>query len=446
MSCRKALLVIIDAARREDTHAAFDRSLSPELASAARVNMISPSCWTVPVMGSVLTGLHPAEHGLGWPLMQARCSAPTIAAMCDDAGRSFLLLSANRIYAPPMIPLRADQIELPHRRRRKEVGLGRLLGILDYGGRAILRLVQQMAAADDLPDLLIVHLQEAHHPYLPPPTGLAPRERLRYALGHLRYYTSRQAQAWEFAAHAASDGWSDARKRYLQCLDYDVRITEGLIAAYQQAGLLDDSLIVVTADHGEHLGEHQLADHQASLHEELVRVPCAVMAPSMPPGAQITGQFQHTDLLATLCGFLQIPPVGYEPSHQPLDLLSPRTWAAGHEHAFIEWTAWGDGPLANLRRRNPSYDFAPLRRDLLGVRTRRWKYIRGSDGSRRLYDLQRNPGETRDASADNAAVVTELDARLEQWRDGMRGSRHPAADEEPGGALLEQRLRDLGYI
>jgi len=83
-------------------------------------------------------------------------------------------------------------------------------------------------------------------------------------------------------------------------------------------------------------------------------------------------------------------------------------------------------------------------RSLRAIRTDRHKYIRGSDGSRELYDVRHDPGETEDLADTHGDVFADLDATLEEWLDSFE---HPdlSADVE----MREEtraRLKDLGYL
>lgn len=446
---RKALIVLIDAARRREAHERFAASGMPALSDTATATLIAPSCWTVPSVASLLTGMHPAEHGLTWPLTDRPATCPTIADMLVREGRTFRLLSGNNLCGPPVLPLRESQVFRPHDRSRVGIALARTLAGADYASRAILREVRRMAEDAALPDVLVVHLQEAHHPYLVPPRGLAPFARARYALGHLAYYLSTRAQVWEFAAHADPEAWQAQRARYLRCLDYTVGITEDILRAYDRAGALDGTLVIITSDHGEHLGEHGLADHQGSLHEELVNCPCALIAPTLTAGATIPGQFQHTDLLTTICRYLDVTTPGYAPLRDPLDMLDPANQARGHEHAFMQWRAWGPEQLRDLQRRNPHYDLASITHDLAGVRTQRWKYIEGRTEA--LYDLRVDRREDHNLSADRRDVTASLRDTLARWKVSLREDTPAEQDQahrdaaRKGAGPVDRRLRDLGY-
>lgn len=447
---RKALILLIDAARRAESESVFAESSDPTLASAARLTMLAPSCWTVPSIASLLTGLFPSEHRHQWPLRLVSRPTRNLAHFLQDAGRSFYLVSANDVYTPPLVDLPKGTVRFPCQgHSRLGLGLRRTLGLLDYGGSEVTREVVQLAATGRLPDVLTVHLNEAHHPYIPVPSGLDLRRRLACAAEHLAYYARPGAQVWEFATRANDTDWERARARYIECLRYDVRLVEEILTAYREAGALDDTLVIISADHGEHLGEHGLADHQGSLHDQLVNVPCLLAGPGIDSGAEVVGQFQHTDVPHTVCRYLDVPMEGYEPAVAPLDMLDRANWTDGHEYAFAEWAAWGEEKLASLKRRNPSYDFEAINRNLAAVRTRQWKFIRGSDGWRALYNLVDDPGEQRDVLAENADVAATLEERLAAWEASVR-----RPDDDPDDSsysdedreLIEKRLADLGYI
>jgi len=78
------------------------------------------------------------------------------------------------------------------------------------------------------------------------------------------------------------------------------------------------------------------------------------------------------------------------------------------------------------------------------IRTDHYKYIRGSDGSRDLYDLRHDPGETEDLADTHGDVVADLDATLDEWSDSFEH-----ADLTGDVEMREEtraRLEDLGYL
>jgi arylsulfatase A-like enzyme len=84
-------------------------------------------------------------------------------------------------------------------------------------------------------------------------------------------------------------------------------------------------------------------------------------------------------------------------------------------------------------------------RSLRAIRTDRYKYIRGSDGSRELYDLQRDPGEAENLADTRGDIVDDLDAILEKWLDSFEHA-DLSGDVEMRGGGTRARLEDLGYL
>jgi arylsulfatase A-like enzyme len=83
-------------------------------------------------------------------------------------------------------------------------------------------------------------------------------------------------------------------------------------------------------------------------------------------------------------------------------------------------------------------------RSLRAIRTDRYKYIRGSDGSRELYDLDNDPGETTDIANRCEDVVSNLDSELDEWLESFTFAHH--TDTVSMNDDTKARLEDLGYL
>ena len=179
-------------------------------------------------------------------------------------------------------------------------------------------------------------------------------------------------------------------------------------------GLLEDSLILVTADHGELLGEHGKMGHGASLFEEEIRVPFLVKYPGdeVEPGR--SGEpVHHVDVLPLVLERLGLSPSGR--SRQPL-------LAEVNPLAFMSpegsWRALYFG---------------------------RHKLLWNSLGNHALYDLEQDPGERNDLSRIDPARTTEAIGLL----DKVLSSLPPPGEPGPPTTLDEETLkalRGLGYV
>ena len=204
---------------------------------------------------------------------------------------------------------------------------------------------------------------------------------------------------------------SDRYDEEILYMDHHIgRLLDGL----KREGLFEDSLILVTADHGELLGEHGKMGHGASLFEEEIHVPFLVKYPGDEVAPGRSGEpVHHVDFLPLVLERLGLSPTGR--SRQPLLAeVSPL--------AFVSTEgAW--------------------RALYLG----RHKLLWNSLGNHALYDLEEDPGERNDLSRIDPARTTEAIALL----DKVLASLPPPGDAGPPTTLDEETLRalrSLGYV
>jgi arylsulfatase A-like enzyme len=219
-----------------------------------------------------------------------------------------------------------------------------------------------------------------------------------------------------------------------------------LIDAIDKAGYAEDTIVVVLADHGEHIGEGGLADHQASLRQTLIHIPCLIRVPDGRHG-RIPGLVQTTDLAASMCAHAGVPvPRHLVDRPGTVDALKLSSQGQGRHMAFAEWQHWGETKMASLQRRAPHCDFARLPRGLEAVQDSRFKLlVEAATGREVLYDLATDPNEDRDCAPGFPQVVDRLRAALAAWREAHAGATQAAYT--PGEeAVVEARLRRMGYV
>ena len=215
---------------------------------------------------------------------------------------------------------------------------------------------------------------------------------------------------------------------------YDAEIAEAdrgvgrLLAHLAEQGALDDTVVIVTADHGESLGEHGEPTHGIFIYDATVRVPLVWRYPrALPRGTTYTAPARHIDVVPTLLALLGLP--GGEGT-QGADLLPAMQGRA----APPDLSQYSEAHLAE-----EGFGMAPLS----GLRHDGWKYIQAPRPE--LYDLRHDPRERTDRSRDDPAVATPLHDRLERVTEESEHRALPAAtrtiDRE-----TEDMLRALGYL
>jgi choline-sulfatase len=423
------LLVLLVDTLRADRLGVYGATPSPSptldrLAARGLVfeDMVSQSSWTLPSVASVLTGLHPRSHGAG---AMAPTGDPTVEGgflpdalttwpeLAHAAGISTIGVSAN--------PLIGSSSNLSQGFEsfdslKWDPSTGNWHRATEVNRRFLSWLGRHRAWR------FVAYLQymEPHDPYHPaPPFRPPPPPGLRPAV--VRGRISRLAKAINFhgAPRLSAPELDYVRRLY----DGEIRGWDAalgtLLRGLETAGVLDSTIIVVTADHGEEFQEHGRLKHGSHLYEESIHVPLVIAGPGVPVGRR-TDLAQGIDLFPTIAAVLGLAPPHGLPGR---DLLATRD---GRD-AVVE-TALGILPAGRLT-------------ELVALRTPRWKLIRtAGTGTVEVYDLSRDPAErTRDTGGTQASA---LEAELERW--AAAAPRAPRA----GGSdpALRAKLQALGYV
>ena len=200
-----------------------------------------------------------------------------------------------------------------------------------------------------------------------------------------------------------------------------------LILEVERLGLRDDTLVVVTADHGEGLGDHGEVSHSYFVYESTVRVPLIFWGPrTLPSGLRIATPVRTVDIAPTVLELLGMPPLGEAQGVSLAKLI------AGSER---EAPGFGYGEATRL---TATFSLPPLR----FIRDGALKYIHKVNPE--LYDLDVDPGELVNLAPSRPEDVARLRAAL--------GALLAAAPEKPTDAQAEidaetaAQLIALGYV
>ncbi len=263
------------------------------------------------------------------------------------------------------------------------------------------------------------HLLEPHAPYTPP-------KRHREAVGVPETKTS-PAQLVTHAQHSP-ESFSEREREVVRGL-YAASVRH----ADEKAGTLleavdDDTLVIVTADHGEALFEHGQVGHEPALYDELLHVPLLIRPPGSAEGQTIDTQVRHIDIAPTILDYagIEVP-----------DSYRGRSLRPAIEGEAIE------SEIAVSEVASSATEPGRLDSDALqvGVRTPARKLIY-ADGEVDGFDLQEDPGE-RDALAELGEEWQELQSALDDRLAAIDIGDTEGVERDED---VQQRLRDLGYI
>ena len=205
---------------------------------------------------------------------------------------------------------------------------------------------------------------------------------------------------------------------------YSDELVGQLFAQLRKRGWYDNATIIVTADHGEGLGDHQEKEHGLFLYNETIRVPLMVKLPGGRfGGTRVAEPVQHIDLLPTLAGLAKLAP----PSNLRGRNLEPLLGGRG--------TIAAQGIYAEAMY--PRYHFGWS--DLASLTDGRYKFIKAPRPE--LYDLDRDPAERKNILGDRAQAAAALQNGLETILAG-RSLDAPSSVS----AADRAKLAALGYV
>jgi arylsulfatase A-like enzyme len=426
------ILVVVDTLRADHlTQYGYERGTSvglTDFAAEATVftHAYSTSSWTVPSVASLLTGQLPARHGVVRQSEVLPDELTTLAETLSAAGWHSAGFSGNvfvgsrtgfdqgfehfsgpgrRVLAYPDVSVMLEQVE----------GWLRELS----GSRT--------------PVFLYFQPMNCHGPYRVPAEraadllGRLPSDRFDYQGPPMKAILKGDLAA---RADVTPDLLESLVDQYDSAVRYSLDAVGELLDRLRAEGRYEDSLVIVTADHGEELFDHGGFGHAYSLFEEVVRIPLWIKLPRQTEGAVVDRPVSLADLVPTILEVVDLV--------QPLDLD-------------------GDSLLPLLRKNADSSDFD--RRPL--VFDTRWKRravasaillgpyklieiesdYEGRRNARLLFDLGQDPGERHDLASREPETAEALAARLQAFTAGL-----PPSSEAEVIELEAEVLEALGYV
>lgn len=224
------------------------------------------------------------------------------------------------------------------------------------------------------------------------------------------------------------DAYSRSRILYKGEVSYTDFHIGRVLDTLRELGMMDTTLLIITSDHGQSLGEHEYYGHGFVIYEQTIRIPLIMRLPGIIRPHQVVGSLVSSiDIAPTVLDILAIPG---DTDFQGQSLYSLMREGGGTLRDFVYFET-----LAAYEQR----------KFLFGVRGIDWKLIRQlPGGTEELFDIRSDPGELWDVAHGNEAVAESLGAVVESFI----GSKEIL--EETGAADLREgeveELKALGYI
>jgi len=391
------LFVTIDTCRADHLGSyGRDQARTPVLDGLAKSGVLFENAFalqplTLPSHSTIFTGAHPARHGVednGLFILPAR--AETLAETLSKEGfATGAVISAFVLHRQFGLDQGFSHYDdaLSSGRRGTSVGFDEM-----PAGRVSDRAIEWLGTNRDRRFFLWLHYFDPHADYNPPP-------------------------GFKAEGMSAYDG-------EIAYVDHELG---RVMAALQNSGLVEKTLVIVTSDHGESLGEHGEPTHGEFLYDSAMHVPMIFSLPGvLPAGVRADEQVCLMDLAPTVLEVLGIEPREGMQGRSLVPLFYRKDIA--DQPVVMETMApWHE------YRWSPSF----------AIRKDGWKYIRAPRPE--LYDLSKDPGELDNIIEDNRGRAEAMSRELTRLRSAF--SEH-ALDRESGGMSEEsrERLASLGYL
>lgn len=425
------LFISIDSLRADHLSSyGYHRATSPNLDRLASEGVlfeqtVSSTSWTLPSHMSMFTGLDALHHGVTSDYTRLGRDVPTLAQILRANGYATFGFTVSRYVGARWGFSRGFQFyddnssggnaeDLVYRVRRE-------LDDWDTTGR-------------ERPFFVFLHLMDVHYDYTP-----APPYDTFFDPDYQGSVTSR-----DFMNNPAIRRDMDKRDldHIIALYDGEIRYADtelGKLFDYLRGlGEWDNTLVVLTADHGDEFFEHGWKGHRQSLYDEVLLVPLILRyPPALPQGRRVSEQVRLTDIAPTLLELTGTPGSdvvwgGIQPLYAPRSLTAvldadDRT-DASRRPAFTH--------LSDV------FAFRPV--VLYSIRSDNMKLVIAGNGTsdNELFDLSTDPGEQHNLAGQSNPLEPQLNGTLTRWKSteqdtGTRRTATPAEQEE---------LRGLGYI
>lgn len=281
------------------------------------------------------------------------------------------------------------------------------------------------------PFFLWLHFMDVHFPYQPLPGRRTWTDRLSYLTGMAGMIAGRRGPAVRALKHL-----------YGERVDLVDGFVGDIVRGLEDMKLKEKTAIVVTADHGEQLGEHGRWAHGPDLHEELIRVPLILRCPGLPGPRRIDHQVELLDLAPTLLDMLGVPAPSSFLGSSFAPLASAHS-AEGSEIIFSEAMHCG----GRLSRSGVPDVFT-----VTSCRHFGWKFIHDTeDDGEELYNLAADPNEQTNLAGCEPERVGSFRRMIDQHRrdtTALASSFNEPGDRPstPDDAEMRRRLAALGYL
>lgn len=458
--------VVLDSIRGDRTpFGGHTRQTMPNLSKlATNSNAVGTTCishgiWSQPSMASMMTGTWPSHHGTGLHNQVLPEEIPTVAERLSNASYHTIGLSTNPYFSPATgLDRGFDEFKyMSIKDLIKESGLASTLSFIrqirrysagitlekrkhtpDYLFNEIIKNKLTEMANNDQSFALFAHYHGVHHPYYPSPKfrGIFQDDTTLSANKTAEVAYQSTTDPYDTIANSkniSDDEWTAIQTAYDSLIRQLDNLISSLIAHVDHLGLDENTIFILTSDHGDLLGEFGLVSHKLLLHDALIQVPIIVRGSDQLMSID-EHLIQHIDVLQTILDEVGVPTEGMHGITLPDDSRKFTITQRGSETA--------EKTLKHIREENSGFTHNLVQSGLVtALRTEDWKLITNGENT----DLFHLPNEYNDVSSDYPEYSKELSQKLDNWMEQF-GAPIDSNTRAMFSEEVQQQLTNLGYI
>lgn len=471
------LLIVLDTVRADRMSVmGYEKPTTPFLEQWAKSALVfervaGNGMWTIPTHAALFSRKTLREHGVGTTTMSLDEQFDTIAEVLTRNGYASGFFSCNPLVAMPIANLMqgferryvlrdfARRIRLSFDSLLETWGVTPLLPWqdIDFGAGMANQLIDDfLGEKPGQPKFVFLNLMECHAPFQAPKRYrqmfMTPQQvhrsfdLKRRVHGDMVSWLNLRGVMHGYDDFFAQEDREVIKRQYEAALRYlDDRVRETL-AIFRKHGLLENTLVVITADHGEYLDTHGLWSHHVLTYQDLIHVPLMIQTPGQTVGQRSTALAQQTDVYPTILNFAL--GASTAPSTRDSRDLLEHAAAAGGERIGIAECA---GPRiiearVMLASRDPKIRHRASSQ--IAATDGRWKYIESSNGLRELFDLEADAGELNNLATTHGEQLRRFENYVKGWLASTPAYQPPPGANNPANLTPEQlqTLKSLGYV
>lgn len=476
------VLLILDAVRADRTSVYGNKrpttprikALTESANTTVYRNAFANSNWTGTSHATLFTGRLPSDTGVHGANQKIPPEITTLPEKLSEAGyRTFGMSAGAHVRGERGYNRGIQTFKETYRLRPNKNALSGLLTDPAFRRQSLYSItrgpdkktlfkiesLKRWIKSGDRPFFAFINAKTAHHPYNPPRPHksrfCSQLRRPKYQfieelLGDKRGekqslpnadWERLQQLSYEYPVLAeefdpTQNEWKIIRSWYDGALHYlDYRVGE-LVDWLEKQGKLDNTYLIITADHGEYFGEHGMEKHYYGLYEPVLHIPLVIRAPRATPTKESDSIVSLADLYPTIVEMA----TGESPDLPHTASMVPFDDRRLHDHVFAELGAVAPDGIVN---NHPHFEDDGLGIPTQVARDEQYKLISKSDGSIELYDWRQDLSEQTDISKSHSDVVDRL-------QDVIKTELKPLSENSLSENIkdddLRKHLEDLGYM